>query len=77
MYDLELSRRQCIIKSSRATRAVMALETSVFSYFNHLTRLVAREDFIIWKYEFENSKIHVFFIQQTYRVLTARLPCVK
>jgi hypothetical protein len=29
------------------TRAVMALETSVFSYFNHLTRLVARGDFII------------------------------
>jgi hypothetical protein len=28
---------------------VMALETSVFSYFNHLTRLVAREDFIIKK----------------------------
>jgi hypothetical protein len=25
----------------------MDLETSVFSYFNHLTRLVAREDFII------------------------------
>jgi hypothetical protein len=25
----------------------MALETSVFSYFNHLTRLVAREDFSI------------------------------
>jgi hypothetical protein len=53
MYDLELSRRHCIIKSSQATsrvlrtRAVMALETSVFSYFNHLTRLVAREDFII------------------------------
>jgi hypothetical protein len=31
------------------TRAVMALEPSVFSYFNHLTRLVAREYFIIQK----------------------------
>jgi hypothetical protein len=27
----------------------MAHETSVFSYFNHLTRLVAREDFIIYQ----------------------------
>jgi hypothetical protein len=65
MYDLELSRRHCIIKSSRATsrvnsfrrnfrtlrtRAVMALETSVSSFFNQLTRLVAREDFIKHNY---------------------------
>lgn len=28
----------------------MALETPVFSYFNHLTLLVAREDFIISKF---------------------------
>jgi hypothetical protein len=52
LYDLELSRRQCIIKSSLLFRTLrmrteMDLETSVFSYFNHLTRLVAREDFII------------------------------
>jgi hypothetical protein len=31
------------------TRAVMALETSVSSYFNQLMRLVAREDFILYK----------------------------
>jgi hypothetical protein len=29
------------------TRTEMDLETSVLSYFNHLTRLVAQEDFII------------------------------
>jgi hypothetical protein len=60
MYDLELSRQHCIIKSSRATsrvkwlkyentdvsRAITALVLRT-TYFNHLTRLVAREDFII------------------------------
>jgi hypothetical protein len=45
LYDLEFSRRLCIIKSSRATISI--LETLDFSPFNHLTRLVAQEDFII------------------------------
>jgi hypothetical protein len=30
------------------TRTEMVIETLVFSPFNHLTRLVAREDFIIY-----------------------------
>jgi hypothetical protein len=68
IYDLELSRRLCIIKSSRATSRVkwlngektnvsrtsprpqgaeLVLETLVFSPSHHLSRLVAREDFII------------------------------
>jgi hypothetical protein len=81
VYDLELLRRLCIIKSSRAssrvkwlngeknqsfedhlrtevagvpirvstlrTRMEMVLDTLVFSPFNHLMRLVDRENFII------------------------------
>jgi hypothetical protein len=56
VYDLELSRRLCTIKSSRATSRVKWLNgektnvsrtTLVFSPFNHLTQLVAREDFIV------------------------------
>jgi hypothetical protein len=68
MYDLELSRRLCIIKSSQATsrvknhfrtlrtRTEMDLETLVSSCFNHLTRLVAREDFIIAQIMFNNIR---------------------
>jgi hypothetical protein len=56
LYDLELSRRQCIIKSSRATSRVKWLKydhTDVSRAITALvlrvlrTRLVAREDFII------------------------------
>jgi hypothetical protein len=41
-----MSRNNKILRTLR-TRTEMDLETSVFSYFNHLTRLVAREDFIV------------------------------
>jgi hypothetical protein len=37
----------------------MALETSVSSYFNQLTRLVAREDFIIQCHR-ESSRSYIF-----------------
>jgi hypothetical protein len=69
MYDLELSRRLCIIKYSRAisrvkwfkheeinvSRSISVLVLSVLDFrtlrttscLNHLTRLIAREDFII------------------------------
>jgi hypothetical protein len=39
----------------------MDLETSVFSYFNHLTRLVAREDFIIHCRR-ESSRSYIKFL---------------
>jgi hypothetical protein len=82
MYDVELSQRLCIIKSSTATsrvnwlngekssvlvlralqyfstlrtRTKMVLEMLVFSPFSQLTRLVAREDFIIILIDFVSS----------------------
>jgi hypothetical protein len=39
------------------TRTEMVLETSVLSTFNHLTRLEARENFIIMGYVFHKFKI--------------------
>jgi hypothetical protein len=53
MYDLELSRRLSIITSplpaaTLRMRTEMVLETLVSSSFNHLTRLVSREAFIIF-----------------------------
>jgi hypothetical protein len=63
MYDLDFS--------ALRTRTEMDLETSVFSSFNHLTRLVAREDFIIHYYILLRS---TFYMTQA-TIFTYGEPC--
>jgi hypothetical protein len=55
--------------STLRTRTEMVLETLVFLPFNHLTRLVTRENFIIHsRCETSRSYISVFILLRTFRV---------